>query len=73
MITALWQDLSWLSIVSSCLYPRCDRQAWSNEYPVELRFGMLQPGQDYTLLCFVTDPWGNQARVPCARSLSECL
>lgn len=62
----LEQDLSWLSGstwsgVSSCLYPRCDEKAWSNEYPVYLSFGMLQPGQDYTVVCYITDPWFNQA------------
>lgn len=113
-VTNLVQDLSWLSGstwsgVSSCLYPRCDEKAWSNEYPVYLStskwksrsslrhifrdhflvfhpvfvfscltevvysksvssqciwgFGMLQPGQDYTVVCYITDPWFNQVRV----------
>lgn len=62
----LEQDLSWLTAPSwsggsSCLYPRCDEKAWSNEYPVYLSFGMLQPGQDYTVVCYITDPWANQA------------
>ncbi|CAK9071313.1 Uncharacterized protein SCF082_LOCUS35320 [Durusdinium trenchii] len=67
----LEQDLSWLTYGGTCLYPRCDEQAWSNEYPVHLSFGMLQPGEDYTLVCFVTDPWGNEAQQEFTLSIPE--
>ncbi|CAK9036728.1 unnamed protein product [Durusdinium trenchii] len=66
-----FRDLSWLTYGGTCLYPRCDEQAWSNEYPVHLSFGMLQPGEDYTLVCFVTDPWGNEAQQEFTLSIPE--
>eukprot|EP00931_Biecheleriopsis_adriatica_P018955 TRINITY_DN13072_c0_g1_i1.p1 TRINITY_DN13072_c0_g1~~TRINITY_DN13072_c0_g1_i1.p1 ORF type:complete len:4043 (+),score=569.27 TRINITY_DN13072_c0_g1_i1:111-12239(+) len=44
---------------SACLYPRCVKKRWSNEFAAHLVFSLLRPGSEYTLICDVSDPWGN--------------
>eukprot|EP00933_Yihiella_yeosuensis_P023626 TRINITY_DN18392_c1_g2_i1.p1 TRINITY_DN18392_c1_g2~~TRINITY_DN18392_c1_g2_i1.p1 ORF type:complete len:1824 (-),score=221.46 TRINITY_DN18392_c1_g2_i1:103-5382(-) len=46
----------------SCVPPKCVEDVWNNERPLILIFRSLRPGNDYTLKCEVSDPWGNSVR-----------